>query len=122
MKNHRVRCYINGSLVRDELLKGLFTPSVYATAGITKEQNALIIKIVNPFPEEKQCNVELMESPEILPDGKAIILTSDSQDDENSFADPVKIAPRVIPLRNAGKSFKYVCPASSLSVLRLKIR
>lgn len=122
VKEHRVRCFLDGKLIRDELLKGQFAPSLYATSGVSKQQDELIVKIVNPFSGEKRCAVELSESQKIQPDGTAIILASESQDDENSFADPGKIAPREIPLRNLGNSFEYVCPPNSLSVLRLKIR
>jgi alpha-L-arabinofuranosidase len=122
VENHRVRCWLDGALIRDELLKGDFTPSIYATAGISKNRDELILKIVNPFPEKKQCNIELLESPELLSDGRAIILTSGSLDDENTFAEPEKISPQEITLKGVGKTFAYPCPPNSLSILRLKIQ
>jgi hypothetical protein len=62
VKNHNLKCFLDGVLIHDEKLKGLFMPSVYAASGISKEQNELIIKIVNPFPEEKRCSFELVKS------------------------------------------------------------
>ena len=122
VKGHRIRCYLDGDLRRDEELRQFSAPSIYATAGIRDDRGEVIAKIVNPFPGPKSCRVDLKASPEILPDGEAVVLTSASPDDENSFDQPEKVAPRTTVLRNLGSTFDYVCPPNSISILTLRIK
>jgi alpha-L-arabinofuranosidase len=120
VKGNRVQCFLNGELRHDNLLREKFLPSIYATSGIREGQREVILKIVNPFAEAKPCRVELKASPGIQPDAEALVLTSGSTDDENSFEHPELVAPRVTVLRNLANTFDYTCPPHSLSILRLK--
>jgi len=118
VKGHRVQCFLNGELRHDELLHEKFLPSIYATSGI--REGEVILKIVNPFAEAKPCRVELNASPGIQAEGEALVLTSGSPDDENSFDHRELVAPRTTVLRSLGDTFEYTCPPSSLSILKLK--
>jgi len=40
---------------------------------------------------------------------------------ENSFAQPERVAQKTVTLRNLGPTFDYLCPAHSLSILKLKM-
>ncbi len=121
VKAGRVRCFLNGELRHDERLRELFTPSMYATSGI-REPGEVILKIVNPFAGSKTCRVELMSAVGVGSEGEALVLTSGSPGDENSFEQPERVAPRTTVLRGIDSSFDYVCPPNSLSIVTLKLK
>ena len=50
----------------------------------------------------------------------AIVLTSGSPDDENSFAAPTRVVPREEMVILTGSRFPYTFPANSLTILQLK--
>lgn len=121
VKDGRVRCFIDGAMVRDEQLRGLFTPSLYATSGVRTTGGDVIIKIVNPHGSERSCRIELHGAGAVQPEGEVSVLTSASQDDENTFDQPERVAQRTVPLKGLGPVFEHVCPPSSLSILKLKV-
>jgi alpha-L-arabinofuranosidase len=122
VKAGRVRCFLDGELKHDEQLRGLLTPSMYATAGVREERGEVILKIVNPFAEPKSCRVELKSAAGVQSEGESLVLTSESPGDENSFEQPEKVAPRTTVLRNLGTTFDYVCSPNSLSIVTLKLK
>lgn len=121
VKDGRVRCSIDGVLVRDEQLKGLFTPSLYAGAGVNAAQGEVIIKVVNPHESTRSCRIELNGVGTLRPGGEVSVLTSASPDDENTFDQPERVAPRTVKLTGLGPVFDYVCPAYSLSLLKVPL-
>ena len=54
--------------------------------------------------------------------GTAIVLAGEKLTDENSLAEPKKVAPVTSPLRGVGASFDHTFPPYSLTVLRLRTR
>ncbi|HTX66432.1 MAG TPA: hypothetical protein VMD31_11715, partial [Opitutaceae bacterium] len=56
----------------------------------------------------------------LAPEAHAIVLTSKSADDENSFAHPKKVYPREETVTVPGPQFPYTFPADSLTILRIK--
>jgi alpha-L-arabinofuranosidase len=119
VKNRRIRCYLNGEPRRDEPLRPLSAPSIYATAGVRQRGRQIIVKIVNPVPQYRTCKVELKGAPAIRKEGDVVVLTSPSPDDENSFDHPERVAPRSYRLQDVGRTFTYACPPSSISILKL---
>jgi len=65
-------------------------------------------------------NLHGMES--IVPTGKAIVLTSGSPGDENSFSQPTKVAPMEKIASGLGASFQYEFPANSVTILHINRR
>jgi len=122
VKDGRLRCFLDGELRHDEQLRGPFIPSVHATSGICEQQGEVILKIVNPFADSKICRVELLSAPGVVPEGTALVLTSGSLEDENSFEQPERVAPRTTALRDLDGTFDYISPPNSLSIVRLKLR
>lgn len=118
---NRVKCYLDGDLIHDFTLPEKPRTLMYAVSGISEKKDELIIKIVNPFENAKQTKINLKGIEGIKPNGEAIVLASNSQDDENSFKSPGKVAPRKSSISNAGEVFVYNAPANSLSILKLKI-
>jgi alpha-L-arabinofuranosidase len=52
----------------------------------------------------------------------AIVLTAEEATAENTLDNPTKVAPVTQQIQNAGKNFSHSFPASSATVLRLKIK
>jgi alpha-L-arabinofuranosidase len=120
-KGNLVKCYLDGALIHDFKLPEKPQPKMYATSGISKNKDEIIIKVVNPLEKEKAAKINLKGLGGIEPKGEAYVLSSSSQDDENSFENPVKVAPKKINIDNAADGFVYNCPANSLSIIKLKI-
>jgi alpha-L-arabinofuranosidase len=120
-KGNQVKCYLDGTLIHDFKLPEKPQPKMYAVSGISKKEDEIIIKVVNPLEKSRLTKINLKGISGILPKGEAIVLSSSSQDDENSFDNPGKVAPKKISLDNLSGSFVYNCPAGSLSIIKLKI-
>lgn len=120
--NGNLKCFINDKLLGDVTLKGIIGNSdIYSTSGIDKKNNEIIVKVVNPSTTEKVCKINI-NGKNLRAQGKAFVLTSKSQDDENSLQQPENIKPETVQLNNVSSSFYYKSPAGSISVLRLKMR
>jgi len=95
-------------------------PALYAVAGRDNRANEIVVFIANPYAETKAAAIELHGVAQLASAAKAIVLTSASPDDENSFETPMKIAPREETVAISGTSLARTFPAYSLTVLRLK--
>jgi alpha-L-arabinofuranosidase len=112
-----VRCFLDGKLIHD--VKGQATKSLYAVAGLAKRTKEVILKVVNVSAVDQETDVRL-EGARIRPTAKAIVLTSDKPEDENTLDQPQRIKPVTFTLKNAGAAFRHTFPAHSLTVLRLR--
>ena len=119
IKDRHVKFFLDGKLQREEILRGRFIPSVYATTGI-KANGEVIIKIVNPLEVTKNCQIELSNIGNVDENGELTVLTSGNQSDENSFDQPQRISPKTTKLDHLGKVFNFTCPPGSISILKLK--
>jgi alpha-L-arabinofuranosidase len=122
VSGHRIRCILDGELKHDEQLKEKYFPTIAATSGIRQSDRMLILKVVNPFEEERICRVSINGAGAIEPTGEAIVLTSGSPTDENSLEEPTRVIPRPVSLRNIGRAFDYRCPPSSVSIVKVKAK
>jgi alpha-L-arabinofuranosidase len=95
-------------------------PALYAVAGRDNRANEIVIFIANPYAEAKAAMIELHGVAQLAAKAKAIVLTSASPEDENSFEAPMKIAPSEEAVAISGTSLARTFPAYSLTVLRLK--
>ena len=120
VKDHQIRCYLDGEMRRDETLRPMVVPSVYATSGISDAHGEIIVKLVNSLPERRVCAVHLHGAPDIAAVGETLVLTSASPDDENSFDHPERVAPRSSRINGLGSTFTYTCPPNSISILKLR--
>ncbi len=120
-QGRQIKCYLDGRLIHDFKLSDKPQIKMYAVSGISKNEDEIIIKIVNPFQKEKSTKINISGIEDVLTKGEAVILSSTSQDDENNFENPLKVAPKKIKITNGSKEFFYNSPASSLSIIKLKI-
>ncbi len=97
-------------------------PGLYVTSSRDEKSNEIILKVVNSAPQPATSQVKIEGVRRVARRGTQIILAAEKLTDENSLAEPKKVAPVTSPLRGVGTSFEYTFPAYSVTVLRLKTR
>jgi len=120
LKGARADCYLDGQLVQTARLLLPRVEPLYASATRDEATGEVILKVVNPRPEPLETEVRLDGIVRIAGPATATVLTSANPADENSFDNPVKVAPKTSSLSLNGPRFQHVFPASSLTVLRIK--
>jgi alpha-L-arabinofuranosidase len=117
LKGQTIKCYLDNKLSHD--VSSPRTNSMYAVASRVDATDEIIIKVVNVSGAAQDTQVEL-RGLKVQPAGTATVLTSANPDDENSIAEPTKVAPVTQPIGSAGATFRHTFPAYSLTILRLK--
>lgn len=120
LKGTRINCYLDGALIQSADVPALRNQRVFATASRDPKTDRILIKAVNPTSGAVDARINLEGLEHVGSKGDAILLTSESAADENSFLLPAKVAPKTIPLTGLGKSFRYKFPANSLTILRVE--
>ncbi|HOX39103.1 MAG TPA: alpha-L-arabinofuranosidase C-terminal domain-containing protein [Candidatus Brocadiia bacterium] len=120
VKDDSVRCWLDGKLIHELDIGG--APSLFATAGRLEADGDVILKVVNVTSEKRYAEIAVDGVESLAPQGSATVLTSDSPNDENSLAEPTKVAPRTRDIAVSGKTFRYTFPPVSLTVIRLKAK
>lgn len=113
-----IRCYLDGALVHDVVDTPV--PTLAATAGRRDATGEIVIEVVNGSDAAVPAIVRTSGVTALEPTGSSTVLTSASLDDENSFEEPDRVAPRDVPLGNAATEFAHTFAPRSLTVLRLK--
>ncbi len=90
------------------------------TASRDQKSGEVILKVVNSAAQPITSNVQVEGTRWIARRGTVIVLTSEKLADENSIAQPKKVVPTTLALKNAGTSFQHTFGPYSLTVLRLK--
>jgi alpha-N-arabinofuranosidase len=96
------------------------SPALYAVAGRDRTGSEILLDVANPGGQAIEALIDLHGVARLQPQVTAIVLTSASPDDVNSFEAPMKIAPHEETVAISGPSFARMFPAYSLTVLRLK--
>ncbi|MDQ3812603.1 MAG: DUF1080 domain-containing protein [Armatimonadota bacterium] len=117
LQGARIKAYLDGQLIHDVTRSA---PSLYAVAGRDKENGDVILKVVNVSGQPAETAIDLRGAKQVAPTGSALVLTSASPLDENSFAAPARVAPRRETLALSRPNFSRTFPAHSVTVLRLK--
>ncbi|MDW8104800.1 MAG: alpha-L-arabinofuranosidase C-terminal domain-containing protein [Armatimonadota bacterium] len=118
VQGNRIRCYLDGQLIHDFEDKPL--SALYAVASRNERTREVILKVVNVSDRAVETEVRLQGGRRVQPAGRAITLTGNSLDEENSFEQPKRIAPVERTLREVAPRFRYTFPKHSLTVLVLK--
>lgn len=95
-------------------------PGVYAFTGYDERSQELVIKVVNCSGKSKNMGIHIDHATSVADTGKAVVLSSEHDTDENSFASPDKIRPVVYEQKGFGKSFRYAFRPYSYTILRIK--
>jgi alpha-L-arabinofuranosidase len=115
-QGQRIRCFLDGKLVHD-VNYGSSSP-VYAVAG--QAGGEVILKVVNAAAAPQETVIKLRGAGKVERKGAAIVLTSEKPADENSLAEPMKVAPVTRTIDNVAAEFRHTFPPNSVTILRLK--
>lgn len=113
--------YLDGNPVHAVKQPEMTTPSVYVSAGV-KDDHQVIVKVVNATDKASYTAIDLQGVKTLAPGSDALVLTSGSVLDENSFAHPKKVSPVRVPVNATDGDFKYTFLPHSITVLRLNYR
>jgi alpha-L-arabinofuranosidase len=120
LKGATVKCYLDGQLIQQAASKP--TRALYAAAGRDNKSGETILAIANPGGVPVTTQINLAGAKTIAPSAKAIVLTSTSPDDENSFDQPKKVSPREETIHAGGPQFEYTFPPWSFTIVRVGTR
>ncbi len=92
----------------------------FCQTGYDDQTGELIIKVVNGTdqPYRRSFNIEGVRN--VMPTGRVITLNGDAND-ENTFEEPTKLAPRTTLFGKFGKKFDYEFAPMSFSIMRVKV-
>ena len=115
----RLSAWVNDRCVLEVSLRVL--PDLVAVATRERASGALLLKVVNSSAAPRSTRVELRGGRIAPAEASVLTLTSDSPEDENSFAEPERVAPVERPLELHGDSFRYTFQPHSVNLIRLLV-
>lgn len=92
----------------------------FCQTGYDEQTGELIIKVVNGTDQPYRRSFAIDGARNVLPMGKVITLNGEAND-ENSFEQPTKLAPRTTLFGKFGKQFDYEFPSMSFTIMRVKV-
>ena len=92
----------------------------FCQAGYDEETGELIIKVVNGTDKPYTRSFDITNAKTVAPIGKVIKLSGDAND-ENSFAQPTKLAPETSLYGKFDKQFSYEFEPMSFTIFRIKV-
>jgi alpha-L-arabinofuranosidase len=119
VRDRTVRGYLDGELINEAAFPRVDT--VLAIAGRDDRTGEVVIKAINTAPHAAAMTIDLQNARGLSPQGRSIVMSSPSPEDENSFDEPTKIAPVERPLTVPGPRFVHELPPYSLSILRIRM-
>jgi alpha-L-arabinofuranosidase len=118
VQGSRIRCYLDGKLIHDVQDKGIRT--LAAVAGNTNKGNEIVLKVVNASGDARPTRINLEGAGRLHSKGKVTVMSSKRDVDENSLAEPTKIAPITSTISGVGPIFDYTFAPYSVTILRLQ--
>lgn len=115
----RIKCYLDGTLMHDVTLPPPPSP-VHAVTTRDEKTGDILVKLVNGGKSAHAAAITLKNLGKLTGKGSVTVLTGSGPLEENSFAQPTKIAPVTKPLTGVAPRFTYQAPPYSVSILRLK--
>lgn len=94
---------------------------VYSVASKDLTTGDIVVKLVNNSNTALSTRIHLngMDADRLGAEGTAIELAANALTDENSLANPTKVAPQTKPLTNIAPQFDYTLPKYSVTVFRI---
>lgn len=112
---------LKSSLTEEQLfLIGYRFKSLYHVCSFDNNTKEIIIKVVNPWAEDKSVKIEIKGKMNLIGEGKIIEISSKNPLDENYF-DNLKIFPKEKEVKDLKNPFVYTFKAYSMTILRLKV-
>jgi alpha-L-arabinofuranosidase len=119
IRGNSVKGYLDGKLVQKVADDRINVKSLCASAARDDKSGDIIVKVVNASSESLQTQIDLRGAGKLTGSGKAIVLTSTNQLDENTLDEPTKVSPKTEMLQFSGKILKRSFPGNSLTIIRL---
>jgi alpha-L-arabinofuranosidase len=98
-----------------------FIPTLYATGGLNRERNEVVLFLSNPFPEIREAQIQL-RGQQSGPSAAGWQLTDESPDAINTLDAPEIVSPKRFALALKGSEVVASLPAYSLTVLRVPVQ
>jgi alpha-L-arabinofuranosidase len=124
---HNIKVSINGRMIAcavdDNNLGEIEYRSLrkqHAVAGYDNADGEVIVKVVNGEDTPFNSEINLNNAKKVDPIGQIITLSSVSDKDDNSFAEPKKVTPVVSEYKGFSNSFKMEFKPNSFTILRIK--
>jgi len=89
-------------------------------AGYDEQTGEIVIKVVNGTEQPYRRSFDISGATTVIPTGKVITLSGNAND-ENTFAEPTKLAPQTKLFGHFGKQFDYEFAPMSFTILRIKV-
>lgn len=121
LEGEQIRSWLDGKLVHDFRRPNLTTKTVYASATRDDDTSEIILKVVNTAAGPTETTINLAGVAKLSGPARAIVLTSENPTDENSLAEPRKVAPHTEEVALPGPRFTRAFPGNSLTVLRIPV-
>jgi alpha-L-arabinofuranosidase len=121
LRGDKVDCWLDGKKLQSATLGGP-RRTFFSTVGFDAKANEFIVKLVNPTDAAVSAGVKLDGGMPVGPQAKVFTLTSAKPTDENSLAEPLKVAPVASTAPVAGPRFDYTVPPYALVILRVPAR
>lgn len=113
---------LDSSLTNEQLsLFGYKFKSLYYVCSFSKNAKEIILKVVNPWTEDRSVKVELNGGMKLTGEAKVIELTSKDPLDENYFED-IKVFPKEKELKDLKSPFVYTFKGYSVTILRIRVQ
>ena len=122
VKSAEMRCYLDDKLIQSATYREEPSEGLGMVATLEEKTGDILVKLVNISDAPRNAQINLSGVSSLTGAGTALVLTSGKPTDENSFEDPKRISPKTTALTQVKPQFDYVCPAYSVSILRLKQR
>jgi alpha-L-arabinofuranosidase len=119
LKGAHVGCFLDGQQVHGATDSRLQRP-LHVVAGRSGRTGEIILKAVNVSELGYETEIRFDGVKSVRSAGQATVLTSPDPADENSIAQPLKVAPVQQVIQNAATNFRHIFPAHSVTVLRVK--
>ncbi len=94
-------------------------PSLYATASREEKSGEVIVKVVNSAADPLEATVQLQGAGKLAGKADVTVLAGANLADENSIAEPKKVAPVTSSIEGVGPEFQYTFKPWSVTVLRI---
>jgi alpha-N-arabinofuranosidase len=94
---------------------------LYVSATRETASGDVILKLVNIQEKPQSLEIDLRGAGMVKKDAAGEMITG-ALGDANTVAEPMKVVPKPVTIRNAGPAFVHELPAHSVSLIRLKTR
>jgi alpha-L-arabinofuranosidase len=122
VQGRSIRCYLDDKLVTEATEGAGPQPEpVYAFASGNPADGQVYLQVVNITSAPRQIEINLQGVTKVADEAAGEVLAGEPSD-QNTIAEPEKVAPTAITLQGVGPTFTHEFPAHSVSVLRLNAR